>query len=237
MLWKESKRFARICLRAFSDLCSGEFRKFANSKTNPNELSGWYCLSLTQVVRQGEYLENKLTNLGLACSAIDGLLLQPGAIFSFWTIVGSPSERRGFRASRNIVKGQLNLEIGGGLCQISGIVYQLGLTAGLEILERHAHSIDIYSEEERFAPLGADATVVYGYKDLRWKNPFPFPIVLGFEISQNKLIFSIFSPQNIPAKDIQFRRMGVGEREKVETCETTAGGVEKILTVSDYGRL
>ncbi|MBC7773951.1 MAG: VanW family protein [Phycisphaerae bacterium] len=236
-LWKELKRFVRLWLRVFSDWRSGEHQKIARSKTAPNELIAWYCLSLTQAIRLSESLENKLTNLELACSAIDGLIVLPGEVFSFWAIVGRPSELRGFRRSRNIVKGRLNLEVGGGLCQVSSIVYQLALTAGLEVRERHAHSIDIYTEEERVAPLGADATVVYGYKDLRWVNPFPFPIVLGFEISRSELIFNIYSQNSIPPKNIFFRRERVGGREKVVTLEQAEGGSEKVLTVSGYGQL
>ncbi|MFN0034598.1 MAG: VanW family protein [Saprospiraceae bacterium] len=235
--WKETKRLARLWLRVFRDWRSGERRKFARSKTAPNGLADWHCLSLTQPIRPGEALENKLTNLGLACSAIDGLVLQPGEAFSFWAAVGRPSERRGFRRSRNIVQGRLSAEVGGGLCQVSGIVYQLALTAGLAIRERHAHSIDIYTEEERVAPLGADATVVYGYKDLRWANPHPFPLVLRFAISRSALTFSVFSQKRIPPKNILFRRGRVGERETVETLEMAEGGSEQLLAVSGYGRL
>jgi hypothetical protein len=49
-------------------------------------------------------------------------------------------------------------------------VYHIGIIAGLDIIERYNHSVDIYTDDTRFAPLGTDATVVYGYKDLRIRN-------------------------------------------------------------------
>jgi vancomycin resistance protein VanW len=237
IIWTSLKRLVRIWLRELSDLKTGEFLKFARSKNAPDPISTAHCLSVAQAIRPGESLENKLINLQLACKAIDGLIVLPGEIFSFWKLVGAPTQGRGYRSSRNIVKGQLNMEVGGGLCQVSGIVYQLGLTAGLSMKERHAHSLDIYTEAERVAPLGADATVVYGYKDLRWVNPFHFPLVLKFELSRTELVLHFFSPQPILPKNIVFRTVRVGELEKVETLEILSDQVEQVLDVSLYKQL
>ena len=55
---------------------------------------------------------------------------------------------------------------------MSGLIYYVSLMAGLEVLERHPHSRDIYDDQTRYAPLGADATVAYGFKDLRVLNLF-----------------------------------------------------------------
>ena len=111
-------------------------------------------------------------NLKLAIQSIESVDILPREIFSFWKIVGNPSKRNGFIGSRSIINGQVTNSIGGGLCQLSGLVYYLSLKSGLEILERHNHSMDIYTEETRFTPLGSDATVVYGYKDLKIRNNF-----------------------------------------------------------------
>jgi vancomycin resistance protein VanW len=237
ILWRSLKRLVRIWLRDLSDLKTGDYQKFARFKIAPDLINTPHCLAVAQAIRPGESLENKLINLQLACQAIDGLIVQPGEIFSFWKLVGAPTQGRGYRSSRNIVKGQLHMEVGGGLCQVSGIVYQLGLTAGLFMKERHAHSLDIYTEAERVAPLGADATVVYGYKDLRWVNPFHFPLVLNFEISRTDLILKIFSTQPVLPKNVVFRSERVGELKQVETLEISPERAEKILEVSFYKQL
>jgi vancomycin resistance protein VanW len=86
-------------------------------------------------------------------------------------------------------------------------------------LERHNHSVDIYTEATRFCPLGSDATVVYGYKDLRIKNIFSFPIAFQMQISDAVLTLTLLSTEKINEKKINFH---------VEKLEG-----KKLITVSD----
>ena len=85
------------------------------------------------------------------------------------------------------MNGKLVFSAGGGLCQLSSLLYHLSLLAGLEILERHAHSVDIYQEEERFTPLGADATVSFPYRDLRIRNTFNCPIRFTIDLEEESI--------------------------------------------------
>jgi vancomycin resistance protein VanW len=96
--------------------------------------------------------------------------------------------------------------VGGGLCQLSGIVYHTALLAGLTILERYNHTVDIYKEEDRFTPLGADATVVYGYKDLRFLNNTPVPLQLSFAFETEAITCGIKSAADLTVRDLQFER-------------------------------
>ena len=113
--------------------------------------------------------------------------MEPGQIFSFWQLVGEPSARRGYLDGRTLKNGRVEADPGGGLCQLSGILYLLALRGGLEMLERHAHSVDLYSGSTRFAPLGSDATVFWGYMDLRFLNSTDAPIAFRFEILEEKM--------------------------------------------------
>ena len=81
-----------------------------------------------------------------------------------------------FLPGRSLLAGQVGPDYRGGLCQLSGRIYYASLMAGLEIPERHPHSRDIYDDQTRYAPLGADATVAYAFKDLRVLNNLPFPV-------------------------------------------------------------
>lgn len=96
-------------------------------------------------------------------------------------------------------------DVGGGLCQLSGIMYLTALKAGLKIVERHNHTVDIYKEEsERFAPLGSDATIVFGYKDLRIQNKYDFPVKFQFEITNSFIKCKLFSRKEIVSRNINF---------------------------------
>ena len=62
--------------------------------------------------------ENKATNLALAVSHIDGLIIRPGETFSVWKQVGRTTRRKGYKEGLTIAKGQPSQGIGGGLCQL-----------------------------------------------------------------------------------------------------------------------
>ncbi len=146
----------------------------------------------------------KVHNITLAIQKLDGLVLNTGEWFSFWYRVGRPSANNGFLKSRGIVNGKLVAGSGGGLCQLSGILYYLALQGGLSISERHAHSVDIYAEEERFAPLGSDATVAFAYKDLRFQNTHAESCQLRFLLTDGWLTATLHSPGAWVARDIAF---------------------------------
>ncbi|MBP6826677.1 MAG: VanW family protein [Saprospiraceae bacterium] len=233
--WKEIKLRVKLLLRLFRDLRQGTRAKLVRPVSG--DPPGFeYLISLEQPIRPNASVANKRLNIRLAADRIAQVTLAPGSIFSFWYVVGRPTLANGFRPSRNIVRGQLSEEVGGGLCQVSGILYHLALLAGLNVMERWPHSLDIYNDEDRYAPLGADATVVFGYKDLRISNPHPFPLAFSFDVADNQLICRVSSAGYIPKQLIAFRRQPAGEREKVTTVRITEAG-ETVLAVSSYGKI
>lgn len=161
---------------------------------------------LEQPLKPGEFLQGKRANLALAAALVDGHLLNPGATFSFWRAVGRPSRARGFQEGRNLVGGRLVPQVGGGLCQLSGILHHLALVTGLSVPERHAHSIDLYREPDRFAPLGSDATVVWGAKDLRLGNPHPYLVILRCHLEADTLVAMALSSGPLSPVDVEFCR-------------------------------
>jgi vancomycin resistance protein VanW len=183
---------------------------------------GWpVAVELAQAVLPTSTLRAKLLNLRRGASLVDASVVEPGGTWSFWDRIGRPSARNGFAPGRNLVEGRLVRQPGGGLCQLSSLLYHLGLLGGLEVAERHAHSIDIYREEERYAPLGADATVVWGFKDLRLRNPHPFAVSIACRLDGHRLVG-------------QLRCDGViGERCIGFTREPAAPGRVRVWTVID----
>jgi len=162
-------------------------------------------INLRQAVRKSHLYENKLANLKLAGTRVSSLVIQPGEVFSFWRVVGPPRRKYGFKKGRNLIGGKLQEDYGGGLCQLSGLVYHLSLLAGLEIVERHHHSVDIYTDDQRFTPLGADATVVYGYKDLQLRNCLPFAIQFDVHVGPDCVDGNLRACENLSAHTIRFQ--------------------------------
>lgn len=190
--------------RFFSDLKYRSKNGFASDKTSSVQFP--FQITTIQEIKKSTLFENKVHNIKTASARIEPVLILPNEIFSFWKTIGAPNKKNNFKKGRNIVNGQLFEEIGGGLCQLSGIVYLTALKGGVEIIERYNHSIDIYKEEERFTPLGSDATVVYGYKDLRIRNNYPFPIRFSFSLEEDQIICKLSSPNKIKENKLQFER-------------------------------
>ncbi|MCL2160954.1 MAG: VanW family protein [Betaproteobacteria bacterium] len=163
-------------------------------------------LTLQQPILPGVSVAAKLHNLRLAAASLNDREIPPGGILSLMRMLGEPSAKRGYRTSRMLVGGDLVQGEGGGLCQLSGLLYLLALHAGLGIVERHAHSCDIYTEDTRFCPLGSDATLVYGYKDLRLRNTLPFSVAFRVETADDALSASLCAPQPVAQRRVEFLR-------------------------------
>jgi len=162
-------------------------------------------VTIIQPIRRTAHFEGKLHNLTLAARKLDGLRVRPGATVSFWRIVARPSQARGFQTGRAIVNDRLGADIGGGLCQVASLLYELGLRGGAQIVERHPHSRDLYTEETRFTPLGLDAAIVWGFKDVRWSNPHAIDVVLALRVEGETLHGSLLTETPIPACDLEIK--------------------------------
>lgn len=222
MHWKQYipysfRLYWRQFLRRQADRRQGITGRLA-VQTTDDAVTWPYVIQALQEIKPSAFFENKLHNMRLAATRVTSVEVKPGAVFSFWHCVGKPNMRMGYKAGRNLVNGRLQAGVGGGLCQLSGILYFLSLKSGLEVIERHHHSIDIYQEHERFAPLGADATVVFGYKDFRFRNNLDFPIRLEVAVSDSYCITAAFhSPQEIQELAVEFHRSENNEQLAVLT--------------------
>lgn len=131
--------------------------------------------------------ENKRRNLALAIAELDGRLLRPSEELSFWQCVGAPTRRRGFLPGLVLVNGHMGVDVGGGLCQLSNLIYWLVLHSPLEVTERHHHGYDVFPDSGRVLPFGSGATVFYNYVDLRFRNPTDLLFRLRLSLSDEEL--------------------------------------------------
>lgn len=126
---------------------------------------------------------NKVRSLKVAVGLLQNVCIRPGETFSFWKLVGRPSRRRGFSLGMELSAGRPQEGVGGGLCQLSNLIFWLALHSSLRVVERHHHSFDPFPDQGRVLPFGSGATVMYRYKDLRLFNPTDstFRLRFGFD--------------------------------------------------------
>lgn len=121
-------------------------------------------------------------NVKLGASMLDGQIIMPGQIFSFNETLGDRNEARGFRYAPVIAGGVLVEGMGGGTCQIASTLNSAAFFAGLIVVERRPHS-----RPSAYIKLGLDATVSYPAIDLKFKNPFDFPVAIHFTANEGLL--------------------------------------------------
>lgn len=131
--------------------------------------------------------KNKITNLTLAVSKINGLVIQPNETFSFWRLVGEPTEKRGYTEGLVIDKGKLTRGIGGGLCQLANLIHWLVLNSPLTVTELHHHSDALFPDSGRRVPFGTGTSVFYKNVDYRFKNTTDRPVQLVLWLSDTEL--------------------------------------------------
>jgi vancomycin resistance protein VanW len=135
-----------------------------------------------------EMADGKIRNLQLGAAALDGIVIDPGEILSFWYLVGEPTLARGFRRGMEVRSGCIVPSIGGGLCQLASALFEVALRAGLTVVEHHAHSLELAPEPDRIRPFGMAAAVLYPYRDVRIKNELDQPVTLDARCEATSLV-------------------------------------------------
>jgi vancomycin resistance protein YoaR len=112
---------------------------------------------------------NRVFNISLATSRVNGVLVAPGEEFSFARSIGDISRFTGYKEAFIIQGGKTVLGDGGGVCQVSTTLFRAILNSGLPITERHPHAYRVgYYEQD--SPPGFDAAVYVPRVDLKFKN-------------------------------------------------------------------
>ncbi len=218
------------------DIMNGEYKKLVKyNKKNIIDHNKYIAYIIEeQPIKTTSHSENKKKNIRTACKRINNLKIMPGQIFSFWKLVGKPSKKRNYLAGRTIIDDKLTFDYGGGLCQLSGILYILALKAGFIITERHNHSFDLYDEKSRYTPLGSDATVAFGYKDLRFENNTNVPVCFRIVVENKKVSGMMCAEENIDEYKLEFITEIQNNVKKVETVRCFNENESETVNTSLY---
>ena len=127
-------------------------------------------------------------NIKISVNAIDNTVLMPGEEFSFNDSTGPRSAEAGYKEASIIVGGEFTTGIGGGVCQVSTTLYQAALKSDMEITSRRNHGLPV-----SYVPMGQDATVSYGYIDLKFKNNKKYPIYIEGFVSGGEVHIKLYS--------------------------------------------
>lgn len=157
----------------------------------------------TNVASEKRLQFGKVQNLRVSAAAFNGTEVPANKVWSFWRQLGRTTASKGFAVGRELREGCLIPTLGGGLCQISGAIYNAAIEAGLEIVERHAHS---HPGVGNLAAVGRDATVFWNYVDLRLRAPFPWRMEV--ELSSTRLTVRIRSTKKEVAAKPSLTRGG-----------------------------
>ena len=139
------------------------------SKSNYNEsYASIDTMTSSFVTNFNPWVTARATNLRVALNYINGAIIEPGEIFSYYKYAG-PYDKAGYVFYYEFV--------GNGVCQIATTTYNAALLGGLEIVKRYPHA-----KKSVYVPGGLDATVASyssGWNvDMQWKNTYKYPIYI-----------------------------------------------------------
>ena len=135
---------------------------------------------------------NRSHNIELATRSLDSTVVFPGETFSFNRTIGQRTVERGYRQAPVIVRGELSEGVGGGICQVSSTLFNAVDNAGLQIVERYAHSRHV-----TYVPPGRDATVSWYGPDFAFRNTLNQPVLIRAYAGHGTMRVVLYSTESV----------------------------------------
>lgn len=149
----------------------------------------------------GNSSSSRINNISTAADTLNGFILQPDEEFSFNGVIGERTAANGYQEAGVIVDGATEQGYGGGVCQVSSMIYQSAIKADLNITERHPHQWP-----SSYAVCGTDAAVDWGVQDLKFVNDSGYPIAFAahYDSSTNEIVVEIYGHMLPDGQYIEF---------------------------------
>ncbi len=132
-------------------------------------------------------------NISLAADYLSGAVVKPGEVFSLNSRIGWRSAQRGFKLGPMYSGGHIVSTVGGGVCKIASVIYNVAILADQEIIERHQHSMTV-----PYVPPGQDATISYGTKDFKFRNTTDAPLLIWAQNAGGTLYIAFYGSAKPP---------------------------------------
>lgn len=158
---------------------------------------------------------NKVFNSKLAARTLDGLLIKPGETFSFWQAVRRADRYTPYRDGSVVRNGKLCVSYGGGLCQLSNLLFWVLLHSPMVIVERQTHKVKEFPTLRNQEPEGVDATISEGWIDLKMKNETDATFQIAIAFDEENIMASLFADKPMPFPyEIQGRNLMYFQRDE-----------------------
>ena len=128
--------------------------------------------------------QGRAKNIRNAVSKLNGKVLYPNDVFSFYKAVGPYNGAHGYIFYAK--------DVGSGVCQVSTTVYNAALLLNLPIIARENHG-----DMVPYVDYGMDATVYGSSVDMKFRNSSNYPIYIEASAYNGTLTVSFWSNENI----------------------------------------
>ncbi len=129
----------------------------------------------------------RINNIRVAAGNMNGYVLASGASASLDAIFLPRTSANGYKSAGVYSGGRLVNGIGGGICQVSSTTYNALMNAGITVTMRYPHSSPV-----SYLPLGTDAAISSGSKDLQFRNDYPHPVMLETIVEGKNLTVNVY---------------------------------------------
>lgn len=178
-----------------------------------------------------ESSDDRNFNMALAAKHLCGAVIAPGQTFSFNARLGQASRENGYKEGRVFIGDRIVAGYGGGVCQVASTVYNAARRAGLPIVERHQHGLTVPYLEP-----GEDATIAYGYLDLKFRNDTANSLRLLVRADGGILQADIYGSRQPPSVHYRHQTLGVKDFAVIREADATLRkGQEKVLAPGQKG--
>ena len=185
MLWNKKKHFCELnpvcyAISEQKEICKRHIKNFLSNEKftrtiNKEKMDNVITSHSSNLIKKGKGIdpvlqENKAVNIQLACNKINGTIIRPGEVFSFWNTVGKTTKKKGYKAGRVITGDKIEAGLGGGLCNLGNTIHWLVLHSPLDVVEFHNHSDALAPDEGKRVPFSSGTSICYNSLDYRFKN-------------------------------------------------------------------
>lgn len=168
-------------------------------------------------------------NIELVGRRLNGIVVGPGETFSYAKHLGPYTAENGYHWGRAFSGDRIVPSMGGGVCQGASTLYSALLRTGLQIVERHPHSLTV-----PYLPPGEDATVAYGYLDFKFRNNRDTPVLIAAQTDPSKryLTVAVWGQTKAPNITVHHEVLAKYPYRVVKRCVAQAHAEERVVVLA-----